>query len=385
MDDQNSILDKVISSKQEAEIEGFSPSEIVSSLLKYLTNKEEDVLRRRFGLSGQSKETLEAIGKAYNVTRERIRQIENSAVKKIKGLKEFGRISADLEHTISNVLSRNGGIMDERSLLRELLNFASDNPINNNCAVFILEELLSKKIVRVPASSIVARSWSLPHVALDFINETIDQLTQILDKEGKPLRLNELLEKFHQTDYYSNKSETLSDEGIHSYINLSKKIDSNPFDEYGLAKWGSINPKRMKDKIYLVLKKEEKPLHFNKITELINKVKFDRRKAYPPTVHNELILNNDFVLVGRGIYALKEWGYKPGVVSDVLINILEKATDPLDRDELVKRVLEQRVVRKNTIHLALTDKTKFKKLPDKRYTLNNETPEQDAVEPNSTQ
>ncbi|MBU0612764.1 hypothetical protein KKB10_01985 [Patescibacteria group bacterium] len=383
MSDQSSILDKVINSKQEAEIEGFSPSETVSLLLKYLTNKEEDVLRRRFGLNGQAKETLEAIGKAYNVTRERIRQIESSAIKKIKGLREFGGVSTDFEHTISNVLARNGGIMDENSLLRELLNFASDNPLNNNCAVFILEELVSKKIVRVPASTSVEKSWSLPHVSMDFVNETIGQLIRILENDDKPLKLDELLEKFHQTDYYAGKNEALTDEGNHSYINLSKKIDNNPFDEYGLAKWGSINPKRMKDKIYLVLKKEKKPLHFNKITDLINKVKFDRRKAYPPTVHNELILNNDFVLVGRGIYALKEWGYKPGVVSDVLIKILEKADNPLSRDELVKRVLEQRVVRKNTIHLALTDKTKFTKLPDKRYSLNSETPDQEVVEPTS--
>ncbi|MFA6524704.1 MAG: sigma factor-like helix-turn-helix DNA-binding protein [Patescibacteria group bacterium] len=380
MTDQNSILDKVISSKQEAEIEGFSPSDTVSSLLKYLTNKEEDVLRRRFGLSGQAKETLEAIGKAYNVTRERIRQIENSAIKKIKGLREFSKMSSELEHTISNVLGHNGGIMDEHSLLHELLNFASDNPLNNNCAVFILEELISMKIVRIPASLSVSKSWGLPHVSLDFVNETIDQLVQILEKEGKPMKLDELLYKFHHTEYYANKKELLTDEGIHSYITLSKKIDSNPFDEYGLAKWGSINPKRMKDKIYLVLKKEGKPLHFNDITELINKVKFDRRKAYPPTVHNELILNNDFVLVGRGIYALEEWGYKPGVVSDVLIKILEKASEPLTRDELVRRVLDQRVVRKNTIHLALTDKTKFTKLPDKRYTLNHNALKQEVSE-----
>ena len=140
----------------------------------------------------------------------------------------------------------------------------------------------------------------------------------------------------------------------------------------------------MKDKIYLVLKKEGKPLHFNDITELINKVKFDRRKAYAPTVHNELILNDDFVLVGRGIYALEEWGYKPGVVSDVLIKILKKSDDPLSRDELVKKVLEQRVVRKNTIHLALTDKAKFKRLPDKRFTLNNDESDSEALESRST-
>ena len=128
----------------------------------------------------------------------------------------------------------------------------------------------------------------------------------------------------------------------------------------------------MNDKIYLVLKKEGKPLHFNKITELINKVNFDHRRAYPPTVHNELILNDRYVLVGRGIYALSEWGYKPGIVADVLVDILKEAAHSMDREQLVKTVLEQRLVKKNTIHLALTDRSKFKKLPNGQYALADE-------------
>jgi len=136
-----------------------------------------------------------------------------------------------------------------------------------------------------------------------------------------------------------------------------------------LSSWGSVVPKRMNDKIYLVLKRHGKPMHFNEITKKINEVKFDSRKAYPPTVHNELILNKKYVLVGRGIYALKEWGYQPGVVANVLEQILKDEKEPITREELVKRVLEQRIVKKNTIHLALTNKDRFRKLPDERFTL----------------
>jgi len=110
-------------------------------------------------------------------------------------------------------------------------------------------------------------------------------------------------------------------------------------------------------------------MHFTEITEVINNTGFDERKAYPPTVHNELILNDRYVLVGRGIYALKEWGYKPGVVVDVLTEILKKENKPLTRQELVQKVLEQRIVKKNTINLALTNKGKFKKNQDGTYWL----------------
>jgi hypothetical protein len=125
----------------------------------------------------------------------------------------------------------------------------------------------------------------------------------------------------------------------------------------------------MSDKIYLVLKKVGKPLHFNDITRLINETKFDHRVAYPPTVHNELILNDRYVLVGRGIYALKEWGYKPGVVVDILTSILKKEQRPMTRDELVAEVLKQRMVKRNTIHLALTNRKKFIKDLKGAYSL----------------
>ena len=202
---------------------------------------------------------------------------------------------------------------------------------------------------------------------MEFVKKTINELVELVKELEKPVKLEDLIGKFKEQDFYQTNQERLSEEAIVSYINVSKQIDKNPFDEYGLKNWGQIKPKRMNDKIYLVLKKEGKPLHFNKITELINKVNFDRRKAYPPTVHNELILNDRYVLVGRGIYALKEWGFKPGVVADVLVEILKRNEQPMERRELVEQVLKQRVVKKNTIHLALTDQSKFKKLPDGKY------------------
>ena len=110
-------------------------------------------------------------------------------------------------------------------------------------------------------------------------------------------------------------------------------------------------------------------MHFNEITQKINEIGFDHRQAYPPTVHNELILNKEYVLVGRGIYALREWGYKPGVVADVLADIIREVGQPMDREELMKRVMQQRMVKKNTVALALTNKNKFRRLPDGRYDL----------------
>ena len=94
-----------------------------------------------------------------------------------------------------------------------------------------------------------------------------------------------------------------------------------------------------------------------------------KKKAHAPTVHNELILNKDYVLVGRGIYALVEWGYKKGVVAEVIEDILKSKNHPLTHDEIKEAVLKQRMVKENTIYLALMNKKRFKRLADGRYFL----------------
>ncbi|MEG2931703.1 MAG: sigma-70 family RNA polymerase sigma factor, partial [Ruthenibacterium sp.] len=58
--------------------------EQLSGVLKSLTPREEKVLRLRFGLEDGRPRTLEEVGKEFNVTRERIRQIEAKALRKLR-------------------------------------------------------------------------------------------------------------------------------------------------------------------------------------------------------------------------------------------------------------------------------------------------------------
>jgi len=110
-------------------------------------------------------------------------------------------------------------------------------------------------------------------------------------------------------------------------------------------------------------------LHFREIADYINKADFDSKKAHPATIHNELILNDKFVLIGRGIYALTEWGYQPGTVAEVIVELLKESEKPLSKGEIVRKVLDSRMVKKSTINLALTNKNKFKKLENGSYLL----------------
>lgn len=363
----SSILDKIISSKQTNAIESFRPVDVVTQLLKELSTKDEDILRRRFGLNGQKPETLEEIGKQYAVTRERIRQIEHSGVKKIKEAKTFEEIINPVVEVISTILEQNGGVMEEQTLMSQLLLHTGDTATNRQSILFLLQELLSGKFEYVPETDQRKGAWNTTLHSLDVVDETISALEQVIERNQKPLASDQLLEQFRQTNFYKEHQDKLTEAVVLGYADLSKMIAKNPYGEYGLTAWGSIVPKRMNDKIYLVMKKHGKPMHFNDITREINAAGFDTRKAYPPTVHNELILNDQYVLIGRGIYALKEWGYKPGVVADVLVRILKEKATPMTRDELVAAVLKERVVKRNTVYLALTNKKLFTKDADGRY------------------
>lgn len=367
--DDISILDRVLSSKQSESIEKFNPNETLAALFRHLSTKEEDVLRRRFGLGGQQEATLEEIGAQYAVTRERIRQIENGAIQKLRSLKEFGALTSATEELIRQVLETHGGAMTEENLLHELFRVSGVSDGNHRALQFILTELMPDTFDMIGEEEGLRKGWKLKAASLSIIHDTIAHIRDMIQAHGKPMTLDVIYDIAKQHQYFQEHHDRITDEALVSYMELSPEISKNPFHEYGLTAWGSIVPKRMNDKIYLVLKKHGSPLHFTEITKLINETGFDRRKAYPPTVHNELILNAQYVLVGRGIYALKEWGYKSGVVADVIEEMLRQSSEPLSRDEIVRRVLEQRVVKKNTIHLALADKARFTRTDDGKYTL----------------
>lgn len=363
----DSILDKVLLSKEDQEKQSFEPTEVINGLLKALTSKEADVLRRRFGFSEHGLETLETIGAHYHVTRERIRQIENQSIQKLRQSSSFHTIMHPVDHLVTTLLSHHGGVMSKEMMFETLLHVHSTSDMHQRAVTFLIDELMKDKVECIPKSKKYGIGWKLRLTSMDFVDEVVKLFRDILKREDKPLLFDQLYYHVQQTDFYRQNDQKLTEDAVLSYLDVSKELGRNPFDEYGLSSWGRIDPKRMNDRVYLVLQKKGKPMHFEDIAEEISRV--FKKKSYPPTVHNELILNDEYVLVGRGIYALKEWGFKEGVVSDVIVEVMRHMARPMTRGEVVDAVLKQRIVKKNTIHLALTDKSLFKKTADGKYML----------------
>lgn len=363
----SSILDQVMTAQQLSHLADFNPSSTVSRILELLAQREQEILKMRHGLAGAEKKTLEDIGRQYNITRERVRQIENSALKKIS--KSFDEsFLKHIEDIANAILAEHGGMMSEENLIKELLIIPGLSEENKAALNFVLNQLLNHRFHFVKESKDTHNFWKTPEASLSFFEEIVENLRQLIHSHKETLTLEDLIKKVSTAEFFVN-NEALTDKMVVNFLFITKKIKNNPYQEWGLSEWSSISPKRMNDKIYIVLKKENKPLHFTEIAEIINKRGFDKRKAYPATIHNELILDNKYVLVGRGIYALKEWGYKPGVVADVIAEILTEQARPLSKKEIISEVMKKRMIKETTIALALMNKDRFERDSKGRYSL----------------
>lgn len=319
-------------------------TQICSELLKPLSSKQKEVMVRRFGLAAGKnveRETLESIGKGFTITRERVRQIERDGFFRLKP--EIKKQQKIFDH-FKDCLRKTGNLRKEEQLLLELGGEKFQKEV-----FFLLT--LGKDFKRVAETNNFYSLWTIDSESWDYAQKTINSICQKLGEEGKPLKEKEL-----------SKLTSLSPAVLICYLEISKKIQKNSEGYFGLKEWPEINPRRVKDKAYLVFKKTKKPLHFSQVAQFIGSAHFQ-------TVHNELIKDNRFVLVGRGVYALKEWGYEDGTVKDVILKVLKEARKPLSREEIMKKTLDQRIVKENTVFLNLSDKKHFLKTPEGKYRI----------------
>lgn len=339
-------------------IKNFSPYKIVKKEIVQLKENERKVICGRFGID-ENRKTLSAIGNELKLSRERIRQIEKDALKKLASL-----IVEKDNIYVGNILEafeKEGGISVHENIANKFLDISLQNKKNEfnslNLIFFLIPEL--RKIEKTKE---LEASWVLSKISKDDVVKVVDSWVEHLQKIKKPLTLDVLL-KAHPTQ---NKYQItfLSELPL-----VSKKIVKTETGHIGLASWPEVNPKNVRDKIYFVLKQNGKPMHFNTIALDINEQKFGKKKVVRATVHNELIADKRFVLVGRGIYALSEWGYKPGTVSDIIKGVLSDKTDGMKTEEIVKAVLAQRTVKKNTILINLQTKKYFTKSGKDIYKL----------------
>lgn len=333
---------------------------LVENLLLLLSDKEKDVIQKRFSLSGSRKYTLEEIGQEFSVTRERIRQIEKNALIKMKR-NVFNTTLRHLHDYIGGVMRQHGGLIKEDEIHNQLNNINSGKVDKGSLqlALALHEDLecVGNTINFYPyVKDKDIPAYSLKHVS----NNLVEHLSKRGDVENLKSLQDQLEGVLKEADFDFNRTKSLA--------SIDKRLTVLDNDLVGLMEWRHIHPRTLRDKILYVLKAENRPLHFTYITEKISGFSFDHRPVNLQAVHNELIRHEQFVLIGRGIYALQEWGYERGTVAEVIKSIL-KDKGELNQDEIIDLVMKQRQVKTITIVLALKNGDKFERIGRKRYRL----------------
>lgn len=338
----------------------FKSKNTTKKLLAVLKERSRDILSQRYGLLPQDahRKTLEAIGKSYGITRERVRQIENFSLQSIRKSDAYQEVESVLEQ-LQNEVQERGSLVNENYFLSAL---AKDDSAKNHIYFLMV---LSPQFTKLKEDDSFEHRWSVDmelankiHIALSNLHNEINEDNVVSEKD--------ILSYFAK----HAQKEGLGDKGnekiLRDWLLLSKIIDKNPLGEWGLASSSNIRPRGVRDLAFLILKKHGSPMHFTEVANDITKV--FSKKAHPQTTHNELIKDDRFVLVGRGLYGLSDWGYSTGTIRDVIKDILTDSK-PLSKEEIVKKVLKERYVKNNTIVVNLQDKKYFKKDTAGRYAI----------------
>lgn len=317
--------------------------------------REREIITRRFGIYDR-RETLEQIGELLGITRERVRQLEKAILNKLKTSTENGKVPTinSVEKIIVRKLTELGRIARVQDLTNHILGKTSDQ--RERAHVAFIAEL-------APGLTVINENDNYFHSVgiKDYGDEKkvrteVDAIVATINKHGEPLTIEQL----HDQLSYEHPDH------VRALASVSKLL-AHLKDSWGLVKWPTVNPKNIRDKIYVILAENDKPMHFSEIAGSIKDSSFKRKNVTTQAIHNELIKDSRFVLIGRGIYALNSWGFDRGTVADIIAEVLKQSATPLHRDEIVKRVLKSRQVKETTILLNLQSKPQFKRVAKATY------------------
>lgn len=341
----DNILEKMVKDEKSEELTRLNAISIVNNLFSDLLDRERDILARRFGLNGAKGETLEKIGQMHKLTRERVRQIESASIRKIKKLENLSEFLEALKTIINQLLVEHGGMLKKDYLLDILTVYCLEvgkqegeqvdenkKTVYRNHFNFLISKLLEDGFDIVKDSEQFNPYYKVKGQNVSHLEELANDLVSKVEEVQKTLTTEDILDLLKKLNSYNKFSQELSggdgadltalfksqsfpdkadiingNKILYSLLQAAKNVEQNKYGHWGKADWQEIKPKTINDKIYLVLKNEGKAMHFTDIASKINEMKFDKKNANPATVHNELILDERYILTGRGMYGLKEW------------------------------------------------------------------------------
>lgn len=338
----------------------MSITKLIEHAWSGLQPRQRDILAGRFGV-GEYKEqqTLAALGERYGITRERVRQIESSA---LSALREILSESADakaIQDKVRKAAKEHGGVASVDQVLAALKGEVKD--LSDHALQLVIRAL---GVLHYHAGDErFVPAYAVDSATFKAVSDHVAAWIKMLEQKKNDV-LGSAAYKSLMTSFA--KERQIQTKHLEQFVSLSKKLVKNAYGEMGLVHWTEVNPRTVRDQIYLILRKHTVPLHFEEIATAINKSGIAARPALSATVHNELIKDERFVLVGRGKYALAEAGYTPGTAREVVHRILS-SEGPLQAHEVIEAVQKERLFKPNTILVNLQNRQHFTRNQDGTY------------------
>jgi hypothetical protein len=283
-----------------------------------------------------------------------VRQIENLALASMQKSEAFEKAKPAFKE-LRDLLDSLGGVISEEDFLEHITN---DKIVQNHITLFLI---LSEDFTKFKEDNTFKHRWVVNDKAADQVHSALHSLhKEVLENDLIPE--DEIIKKFMER--MNTEDITVDEEIARRWLNISKILGKNPLGDWGIASSPNISARGIRDYAFLVIRRHGSPMHFTEVAKAISGI--FGKKAHVATCHNELIKDKRFVLVGRGLYVLSEWGYTGGVVRDVIRQILEKE-GPLTKHDIIDKVMKERYVKENTILVNLQNSNFFKKDKDGKY------------------
>ena len=223
---------------------------IVNSLLKTLPDRGKEVLERRYGIISDEPETLEAIGEDFGVTRERVRQIEEAAFSQLRKNDIIKEVE-DIFKYLHKHLADHGEHRREEKLLADFA-YQKSSP----AMLFLLD--LSSYFNRRNETKKHHTFWTVNTDKINNLENCVEVVEDYLKDTSKPL---DNVTFWKEVERLARKEKlSLSKKALESWLDISKEIIQNRFNEWGLADWPEIVPRSVGDKAYIVLQKKTRRL-----------------------------------------------------------------------------------------------------------------------------
>lgn len=342
--------------------------DIFKKVLSSLWEKEQNVISRRIWLSWE-KETLQSIWSSFspNITRERVRQIEDSWIKKMWRIIKATDLTV-IQDKANEIINLHSWLITKDKLINTIIRELNlKNDINSSVLEIIIQA--DYNIVKSKPKLWVRTYFSIPNIGKKEVDAIHNEIVKILKRKGDVMDKETLYNIVKESLW--NNIKLINIVLIDNVVDIFEDIVKWEETLIWLSSWKILNPKTLKDKAFYVLKKDKVPMHFVDISNKITEYLWDKVKIN--TIHNELIRNNEFILIGRGIYALKEWGFTPGTIINVISDILSKNKDPMTTEEIIKEVLKVRNVKRTTIYMNLQNKKIIERVWRNFYQLKSPT------------